>query len=480
MSHPDNERDLDALVREALARPKREPAPEDFAAHVLERRRQDRAVVKTALSPGAAAALTRAARRGRVPGFVRALLVVGIAAAAFGFFIAGRGHRAPGVVGGGGGHHAKERKSIRLGARGVAVMEAGSALSEAGDQAGVQTWQQSAGEVFYRIDHGDPLRIATPLGDVLVLGTCFRVEVGNMKINPQGSKVGFIAGAALASTVVVTVYEGRVRLANGNGQTEIGAGERGSLPADARPKRLATEEVPSSQVGAARVPALRIADAPDLESLRQKLAVQDKELAELRKLRNAGKGPAEKYLDIPKDELLARAQRCEIRFDVPQVIEFEPGVVGKNSTGDWGEKAGLSDTERDAMNESLRDLHARLTRDLRKLYIELSGDERTAQQLPVGGLMAFIMQKSSNEERVQARDHLSKELAGLAAAPADLSRTSVAERALRLFSRAGDDLERSLGEKVGSERAHSLRRIKDGWPGGRNAMGGCEGDKGQH
>jgi hypothetical protein len=85
----------------------------------------------------------------------------------------------------------------------------------------------------------------------------------------------------------------------------------------------------------------------------------------------------------------------------------------------------------------------------------------------------LIMEKAPDAARTEARARLSKEKAGLVPPPADLAKTPVVERALRIATAAGDELERRFGERVGAERAHALRRLRDGWPGGRSSMNGC-------
>jgi hypothetical protein len=44
---------------------------------------------------------------------------------------------------------------------------------------------------------------------------------------------------------------------------------------------------------------------------------------------------------------------------------------------------------------------------------------------------------------------------------------------MRLMMNLGEDLERRVGERIGVDRARALRRLKDGWPGGRTSSSGC-------
>jgi len=110
---------------------------------------------------------------------------------------------------------------------------------------------------------------------------------------------------------------------------------------------------------------------------------------------------------------------------------------------------------------------------LRQLFVEMTGDAQMADKLPIGGLLGLLMEKVPEAVRNEARARLSKEKAGLVPPPADLAKTPVIDRALRIATGAGDELEKRFGERVGAERARALRKVRDGWPGGRSSMNGC-------
>lgn len=437
---PASEAALDALIRQAFRGQPDEPPPPDFADRMMALRRQEPAPRRRWRWAGVVAAATAAAlvtlvvRRGPGPDVDQV---------------------------------ATARRSVDLGDRGVAVMEVGSALERRGGR-----WSQRAGNVFYRIDRGGSFTLVTPAGEVVVLGTCFRVEVDPMKVIPQ-TKIGFVAGAALATAVVVTVYEGRVRLANGSGRHDLAAGEQGTFAAGQAPRSLSDSTSAARPPGAARPPALLPAGAGEVEQLRAKIATQEKELAALRQgqEQKGGGGRRGPVVDVPHDELLARAARCEVRFEEPEISGYE--VKGLDEKSDWARAAGLSDTERDAYNESLKELQASVTGQLRALFVEVTGDPQMAEKLPVSGLLDQLMQKSSRPVFVEARARLAKEKAGLQPPPPDLARTPAIERALRIMINSGDELEKKLGERVGAERAKALHRVRDGWPGGRSSMSGC-------
>src|SRR5687767_13903105 len=136
------------------------------------------------------------------------------------------------------------RETLRLGDRGLAVAEPGATLSwrVAGD--GTARVEQAAGDVFYRVERGEPFVVSTPAGDVSVLGTCFRVEVSPMRANKQ-TVTAVAIGAAASAIIVVSVYEGKVLLANERGRVEVAAGDRAMARGDSAPLALPEQAAPA-------------------------------------------------------------------------------------------------------------------------------------------------------------------------------------------------------------------------------------------
>src|SRR5262249_13838709 len=171
-----------------------------------------------------------AARRApapRRPRWVLATLAAGLAAA----LVAALWHRGgieKGTVA------VLERTEIPLGRGAVAGAEPGAALAWGVDD-GAARIEQTRGDVFYRVERGGPFVVATPAGTVTVKGTCFRVEVTEMK----QAVIGAAVGAAAMAAVLVTVYEGRVLLANEHGATEVRAGEKARAQAGETPAAVA-------------------------------------------------------------------------------------------------------------------------------------------------------------------------------------------------------------------------------------------------
>lgn len=363
------------------------------------------------------------------------------------------------------------QETIRIGRRAVLVAERGARLRWQRGPAGGARVEQPSGEVFYRVNDG-PFEVHTPVGVVRVTGTCFRVEVSDMKLMNRQNLSGAAVGAALGAAVVVTVYEGRVLLANDDrpADFELRPGQRAEMTAGG------VQRLSAPGAGDRPAPAGRPPRFDETEVLRARIAEQEQELAQLR----AGRAGAKKELEIEGDprqgenkgrflrpsqqELLARAQRCEVRWDTPNI----QGVREKDRV-----RQGLSETEAAAMNEATKDVVAQVSSELRRLYVEMSGDSATADKLSPETMHNEIFAKSPEGARAQARRQISRELAGLAPPPADLAATPVAERTFRVMMSIGDRFERAVAERLGPERARALREKDDGW-GGKSIANGCD------
>lgn len=110
--------------------------------------------------------------------------------------------------------------------RGVAEVAAGAALRYQISRGGVGRVEQTRGAVRYRIKPGGPFVVATPAGDVHVVGTAFTVE-----LKPMNKPLA----VAAVTTLLLIVYEGRVLLQNRHGSVAVGAGERAAAAADEAP-----------------------------------------------------------------------------------------------------------------------------------------------------------------------------------------------------------------------------------------------------
>jgi hypothetical protein len=452
MTQPEDDLRLDAQL---LAAYEVEDPPADLADRVLARLAAERT---TAAAP-------RAAGRRRWLGAIALS-----AAAAFGLWF--RATPSAGTF------TLSERAEVRIGARAVAVGERGAALSYRVSGDGSAHVTQTAGNVFFRVEHGRAFTVATPAGEVTVKGTCFRVEVSPMSI-PSGNIKAAAVGALAATSVFLTVYEGRVLFANEHGRAELSAGERASARADEAPRAAAGPGLQAAQRFIAAI------DAPGSDITREELLrrdqVQRENLVRLRDRvkeleadaeRGGAKGATgrkeETFVDPPKEELLDLAKQCRLAWDMPSLED--------NKFGDRFDKE-LSADERASASKAAEDWNARALRDLRALYVEITGDARAADVLSSNALQEEIINKSADHTQLQALfQRLSRERAGLAAPPADLKGTSPVERYFRLVTGAGDQFERAVGQAIGAGRAHELRAKQNGWGTRHGSSYGCPGE----
>jgi hypothetical protein len=354
---------------------------------------------------------------------------------------------------------------------------------------------QDAGEAFYRVEPGGAFVVATPAGEVTVTGTCFRVEVVSMK---KETMVGAAVGAALSAAVLVTVYEGKVILANERGKTEVAAGERATMATGGAPGP-AVAVVKAGPGGDGKVSKIIIAPEPPpaAGATREDLLTRDAaQRAELTKLRarvaeleaeqqkaghpqiigGHGGGDSASFLNPTHDELLEMAKHCAVQYDSPP-IGPEPFQLPTR----LADSAGLTADEQARVNQALADFNGKIMAQLRALYIEATGNTAAAEDLTAMAMEREIEEKSGQNVVADAMKELSAERAGLAPPPADPGTRPAVERMLRLMQNVGDMTEQTIANVVGPDKAHALRAKNDGW-GMKSKMAGCKdegGDEGQ-
>jgi ferric-dicitrate binding protein FerR (iron transport regulator) len=410
--------------------------------------------------------------RRRLRALLGAALLVGSAAA---WLLAARAGDAAGEVALDG------RASVKIGRRGVAVGEAGARLQYRVHNGDARV-RQAAGNVFYRVEHGGPFVVSTPAGEVTVQGTCFRVEVEPMPMKgiERKSMVAAGVGAIAAATILVTVYEGRVLLANEHGKTVLSAGEQAGARSGEAP-------APAHDAVAQNHDAVAQNSAPPAEGItrEQLLARDQQQRAELDKLRVRvheleGAAPAggkaagkddRPFFEPDKEELQAMARDCKLKWDNPTIGLNPPTLSARRAS-----TLGLSDQERVEIDRVSAEENARVLKELRALYVEVTGDKAGAESLAPQAMENEIMSKSPEAVVQQTFYKLSHERAGLQAAPADLRGAPASERLMRLMTGLGDDYEQRLGAAIGPDRAHQLRAENNGWDSRNRSMVGCPGE----
>jgi hypothetical protein len=373
------------------------------------------------------------------------------------------------------------RESLALGGRGIAVAEAGAALGwrRIGGAARVE---QEAGDVFYRVDPGGPFTVVTAAGEIRVTGTCFRVEVISMKPLKQGL-LGAAAGAALATAVVVTVYEGKVVVASPSGNAQVRAGERATLTPDS-PPALGTSATPTAAVALAELPpAPPNATREELmardEAMRQQVATLAQRVRQLQTVASAAPPPSktrgpgdENWMDVSPEQLLDFARECRVQLDYPPLMR---GPAPKMDPR-LAEELELSSEEVATINQSFVELQADWVRRVRALYLETTSDTAGADSLSPQAMSEELQEKAAAAGEADAlQKRIAEERAGLVPVPTDLSRTSPYERYFRGLANLGDDSEAWIAKKLGKEKAHAVRAHNGGWP-MRMGLAGCRAD----
>jgi hypothetical protein len=362
-----------------------------------------------------------------------------------------------------------ERQTLQLGGRGLAVAEAGAELGWSVSGAAARV-EQPAGNVFYRVEKGGPFVVHTPAGDVRVQGTCFRVEVDPMKKTLWSMG----AGAALASAVLVTVYEGKVLLANEKGQTTLTAGmaaraEAGRAPSPADDARAtvaaqALTQPPADGLTREQLLQRDVQQRTELERLRTRLHQLEANGAE----GNGDKKSPGSFTNVSKDELREMAKDCKLKWDMPDI-----GIKPRTISDDDVQRLGLSDQERTDFNRVSADFNSRVTQQIRALYVEATGDKAGAESLTARAMENEIMEKSNEADIKQAFYDISHERAGLQKPPVDVGGEPPVERMQRLLSSLGDQFEQDLGKAIGPDRAHQMRTEHDGWGSRHTSSVGC-------
>jgi FecR protein len=212
------------------------------------------------------------------------------------------------------------RESIAIGARAVAVAEAGAELSWNVTGDGRATVEQRSGDVFYRVEPGSAFVVRLPGATIRVLGTCFRVEVTDGRDVRSTSKllVAGGVGATLSAAVLVTVFEGEVVLENPRGRVELGPGEQGGAAAGTSPAGLAAATTGDARTSV-QVLQRRVRD------LEQKLRRSEEQLAATQPAQPDGSNPRKMFEAEQRDPSWAAAQERRVEERLTRFVGVEEG-----------------------------------------------------------------------------------------------------------------------------------------------------------
>lgn len=382
---------------------------------------------------------------------------------------------------------ATTRTEANVGDRAVAVAEPGATLRWNVSRSGAADVEQSSGHTFYRVNRGGPFVVRTPLGQVRVLGTCFSVEV--RQVNSKKAALMASGATALVTTmVIVSVYEGQVVTASPAGELTMRAGAVATIEPGAAPRTAAAAATPIANpparaVASADQPADSEADPaaqmlpeatraaltrlPELKREAEQLRARVQELeAEVGKMK--GIDQSRRTYDLSPEELRKMADQCELRWDLPGIWSPKPPTVGREAF----EELALSDADRDGMNEALAEFHTTMQSEIRKIYVELTGDDSTGS-LSLQAMFAEIEDKTPKAVIKATFRRLARERAGLSPPPANEAGMIAYERLYRLLTTAGHRAESLMADRVGPDVARQVRDHRGGFGGKHRSSYGC-------
>lgn len=467
MSHDDP--DLTADERRALELLRAPSPPPDFAARVMARH---------AASGGSSSAPARSrSSRALHLALGAAGTLVALAAATAALWLTSTPAPSSGAL-----VASDTRHSLSLAHRGVAVAEPGAALSWSVDGRGAAAIEQTAGNVFYRVEPGGAFVVSTSAGEVRVTGTCFRVEVSSMKPSTH-ALLGGAVGAAIAAVVTVTVYEGQVvAAAAGEPPRTLVAGERAQLappseralsgsgasavrapasPPTASAARAVASPLPAG-LSAEQLYAEHARVAREADTLRARLGELEAQVAKAQR--------SQRTYGLEPEELRALADRCELRWDNVPLSDTDPGLDPKVA-----EQLSLSEEEREAVSALMRKSRAELADTVRTLYTELTGDTQVGS-LNAEAMIHEIIDKTSPDDRQLVFQRLARERAGLSPAHQALpgaAPPSPYERLFRSLTASGDALEAEVSKELGPDTARRIRDQNNGWGDKHRSSQGC-------
>lgn len=373
---------------------------------------------------------------------------------------------------------ATERLTRALGPRALAVLEPATTVAWA-LRGGRLEVEQPTGSAFYRVDKGSAFVVRTPAGEVRVTGTCFRVEVLDMR--GKQALLGGAVGAAVAALAVITVYEGGVVAAGRRGETSLGPGQQAviadgaMLGPEASAAVTALAAPPPVDASREQLLARDAAQRRRADLLERKVAQLEAELASAPRAEAPTPedgAPAFAALEPSQEELVRWAKVCKVAFDSPPMNRPEPMTL----TPEQAAAAKLSSDEVVVADAVLAKQHAEWLAQVRGFYAEIVGHNPEVESLSLQAMTGEIEDKGVSErEEGELRRRLAQERAGLARPPVELSKASPFERYFRALVGLGDRVEAALAKELGPERAHALRAHRGGW-GMRSQLAGCPGE----
>ncbi len=348
---------------------------------------------------------------------------------------------------------------FHLGARAVAVLAPRSSgtFAVGGLFSARDVVRLERGSVFLRVESGRSFVVETAYGRVEVIGTCLEVTLmeRDMTENTRVRSQWFGAGA-LATGMLVTVYQGTVRVshtqADESAGTVVHAGNTVMLGADGMVRYGdGSAQTPGSRVAPSSDHGTR-AVVPDTQSSVW-LTEENRRLAALlqhngispvngQPLPNAPRGLRDEgNTDLSPEEWATLADRGELRFRLPTAL-----------TDDGRMASGLTDANAHEVEETIDREYSGLRATIDQVYHDATGQSAEGRSLE--SMKAEIEDLTESDEASHVRWTLAQERAGRAVATS--ARPAPYERMLRAAVSYETTLEAQIASIIGAENAHEL------------------------
>lgn len=359
----------------------------------------------------------------------------------------------------------KERVEVRIGKRGLAVLEPGAKVQWNGDDV-----VQSQGDVFYRVEPGARFTVHTPGGDVEVRGTCFSIKVREM--NKRDFKVA-ATSTVLSALAFVAVYEGKVAVSHAGERVELGAGQ--TAQSGNGTVRLTSGESPSDielalananangdddpQVAANRNLVRQIGEYRHrLESLESEKNDLNTKLQKSQQALSASKDGAPAVLkpdfDVTADDWKEFAKDGTIKYQNP-CIDLKGGW---SPSPEKLNQLGLSPDDAAPIKNAYKTSSERLWATIKPLCVAAVGSEQIATRIGPDTCVFIVsdMEKDRDPEGVMKTRKLVGQIrAGEAQMPPANEQTPVMKLFLALTGES-KQFENDLAQSFGPEEARRL------------------------
>lgn len=338
---------------------------------------------------------------------------------------------------------------------------------------------QTSGDVFYRVERGGgPVTVATPAGDVEVLGTCFRVRVEKTM-----RRATYGAAAAAGIAAMVAVYEGKVAVAHHGSRVALEGGDAAIVDDDgvrkmesARAAEAALDEAgaPADPVMAANADLVSQVKEYKLRLERiagEKAAVEKQLEAATSRLRAEDGGgapsPHAEY-DLTSDDWKELAKTGSIKFRTPCALKS-----GWTPTPAELNRLALAPDDGPALHDAYARTYERMWGEIRPMCASML-TPAVADRLGVNGCASAIIAIRQSEDRgslVASMHEVAEMRAGLRPLPAPGAKIDPVTRVFLMRTGELSRLEADLARSIGPAEAHRIVFSDDvcawdeNWPG---------------